>query len=498
MFEHEITDWSNKRRFNWPAVALAVIISLFFTISPASIRASPAAGPLSCVVTDTITSSVTYHATNATISWTVQVKSTIYLYWGNTTNYGYTAVNGTVYGAGTNTTFLDFLEPGTNYYYYVEAMFDPPHPYYCPGTYSGGWTTPADHMTSISGTVFNSQGAPASGLEIEIAVRCATTNPPWIDYPGTSANGYYSDNLAIGNKVVCTPPPYGGYAITAFASAPSGSPYQPWLGHWNETIVTWAPQVVNFYLSIDQPSSSTEPFVDEMEFTHSPNALLDECSSSSSSWEYQSTSAWSGSLFGLSFSTQSTSAVGSASGSYGCILNQGEPGSETWGEEMTSGMIVFNAVTGRVGHVAWEQTYGGLVNGGNAGSGNATGAPIQDWISEPTSSSGACTIGGITWFQWPVNAHSGTETYGMTVSGSVSGVSGQTWGGSIPLVLDGVTFGSFGLSYGYTLGTSESNEFQADMVFPPASVTQYFTVVCTGGSQGSGTGIVLHVWQDSS
>ena len=68
----------------------------------------------------------------------------------------------------------------------------------------------------------------------------------------------------------------------------------------------------------------------------------------------------------------------------------------------------------------------------------------------------------------------------------------------MPLVLDGLLVGEFGFSSGYTTTTTESNGFFVQVTIPSDPVEQYFTIACTGGSPTGGTGIVVHVWQDSS
>jgi len=476
MFEHEITNWSKKRRFHWPGVAIAVIISLLFVISPASIRASPTPGPLSCVVTDTVTSSVTYHATNATISWTVQVKSTIYLYWGNTTNYGYTAVNGTVYGSGTNTTFLDFLEPGTNYYYYVEAMFDPPHPYYCPGAYSGGWGTPADHMTTISGQVVDVNGT--SAPSIEIWIRCRIS-PPWNDYPMTNATGYYLDT-SIGNKLSCDSPLYGGYEITAFAAPLGGPNYQNFLGHWNETIVVWAPQQVNFGL----PTTTETWLPMAAAFVNNNGRALQGgtyfLNSTYSKW-------WSGYQY-------SSSVQFKESGNFTYPVNQNQV---ILGLYQTDGMLVMNATTNRTPYVSAIQYWGPQ----QKSSDNPNYAKDPDTLANfnPTNCAGG----------YKVNRPAGTWWNGTAkVSGSVvqqvkAGVY-LTWGVGLGI---GVDFGLTGIGIGVGLDISFILVDYSESITLSQTATWGWNVQYTAGGQyysvcfdtsGPGNTEVMHIYESSS
>jgi hypothetical protein len=346
----------------------------------------------------------------------------------------------------------------------------------------------------IAGFVDDPSGAHAP---VNVAVQVTCTNfagsQDWNVLGFTNSVGHYS--LAVGHngEPKCTFEGFGYFVVEAWDGYNDN-----WMEHWNETIVVWAPQVVNFYLNQAETTAPTIPIVSEMEFTHTAAAQVSACSSQVSSAEFEADSTASGSLFGISYNVQSSNTAYESFGTSGCILNQGEPGSETWGEVEASGMIVFNAIEGRATSIPWEQYYGGLQNNGNAGAGNATGAPIQDWLQEPTSSGGACTIHGINWLNWPVPANSGILSYGLTASGSVSNVAGQTWGLTVPFDMNGIIVGNFGYSNGVTLTTSESSDFSVNFIIPTSTLAQHFTVACSGGTPSAGTGLVLHVWRDST
>ena len=143
----------------------------------------------------------------------------------------------------------------------------------------------------------------------------------------------------------------------------------------------------------------------------------------------------------------------------------------------------------------WSGYYGGL---NPVTIGNATGAPVQDWMSEPTSASGACTdSNGNVWYHATIPAGTSTETFGVSDSGTGSQISDENFGVSPSLDLDGVSIGSFGGSWGYSLTTSQSNSYDVSWTIPgPVSHAQYFTVVCSG-TTASEEGLVVHVWQDS-
>jgi len=156
---------------------------------------------------------------------------------------------------------------------------------------------------------------------------------------------------------------------------------------------------------------------------------------------------------------------------------------------------MFNAIESRTVTYPWSGYYGGLYN---PTIGNATGAPVQDWMSEPTSASGARKdTNGNVWYHARMPTGTSTETFSVSDSGTVSQISGENFGASVSLDLDGVSTGSFGGSWGYSLTTSQSNSYQVSWSIPgPVSQEQYFTVACSG-TTASGEGLVVHVWQDS-
>ena len=507
MFELDITNWSNKRRFNWPVVAFVVIISLFFVISPASIRASPAAGPLSCVVTDTVTSSVTYHATNVTISWTVQVKSTIYLYWGNTTNYGYTALNGTVYGSGTNTTFLNFLEPGTNYYYYVEAMFDPPHPYYCPGAYSGGWTTSSETLSSSSpmylyGSVVNNTGH-AGAQGVLVAAHCSNWGGSWSDttWDSTIAADWamYTHTLSNGNFRL----EMDGYnnagtyeeacdqagvteVVSIFTSTTTLCDYynqcaygNAWggVGAWNASFVVWDRPSITAHVPSNYVSGLIPMTYD---FTNSSYVEFNVTSSSTFTTSESYGLSVQGAIEGLSVGA-GTSYSASAVVSKQTTIPGVRGDSFVLKQEFdVTGTMVFNSVSGRVVNlfpVFWQPS-------GTSSSGPTN---VSDWLSRPGCNSDPGVVYCV-YFEG-----SSPYTNSMTAGGSYTLSSSFNFEVSGSMSLMGVALsGSITDSYttSFTSATSYTVSFS---VSPPSGMCYEFEYVYQGDNSAT-YGVVAHVW----
>lgn len=442
---------------------------------------------------------MTAESTNTTLSWSESpAGSSTTLYWSNSSEWDVSEFSQGVSGSGSYSVFLDYLEPSTTYDY--EILAQPPAGTctvtYTAGTYSSAWSTQSEsnylntYGIVITGTIYNSAITDIAPADLAVIVTCTkyAASGDWDVMGFTNARGQYS--LAVGHngEPMCT---YGGYGYFVVEVWNGYNDY--WANQWNETIVVWAPQVLNFYVPTS-PLSST-PVVAAMEFTHTGAAQVSFCKDTSSTAEFEAYASETGSLFGLSFDETSTSSYSTSFGTSSCVAGQGKPGFEAWGYPHVAGELVFNAIAGRVTSVPWTQYYLPL---SNAGSGNATSAPIQDWVPEPTSETGACINSyGAYMFHYQIPAGSATQTFDFYAGGTVSGISGETFGASVPVVLDADQIGTVSYTSGYSITTTLSSEFYASVIIPgPASSIQYFTVACTP-STTSETGIVLHVWQDS-
>lgn len=467
------------------------------------------------------------NSTNATVSWyESQAGYPTTFYWGNTTSYGYPSLNITVLktysnGSGSYVTpFLDYLDPNaTTYFDIYISVSVPAHD--CPvGPFqrAGSWSSPGDTYNRISGKVFD-DAVPAkqSGAGIAVRSTCASTPSGWSTFPRlwiTNASSAYNMPVPYAeNSKGQVEPCQGGIAVSVlnlpveYNCGPGacwscfdyycGSSYNTssvWLGHWNETIVSWAPQVVNFYLPVSPLAS--QPIATAMEFTHTARATISFCKYTSSSWEEQSQYSVSGSLFGMSYQITSTVSKTVSIGSSSCTTGQEEPGFEAWGTPYVSGMLVFDSPLSRSVSVPWKQFYAPLQN---PGSGNATGGPVTDNVTEPTQEDQACWDPQASAYFWHYEISAGSEpqTFNMYASGTVTGESGMQFSATVPLELDGVSIGSVGLGVSYSLTTTESNGFNVTANFPgPFPTNEWFTILCSG-STSSDTGIVMHVWEDS-
>jgi hypothetical protein len=451
------------------------------------------------------------NSTNSTILFELpNIGAYVTLVWGNSTNYGFYAYDRTtglkiqnvLYSSGPwYASFLDYLKPSTTYYYKVTGNYSGE----TMGTLTGSWNTGSDSMNTLSGIVADvNETAPPSGMYVEAS--CTVTPSEWTDnnvYALSTSTGYYSMSLPsltsfTGGGFSCTQEG-GGYIVQV-----ENSPVQycvtgncnlystVWGKHWNETIVVWDPQKVNFYL--DTAYVSVIPVVTAMEFTHTGYASMSFCKGTSSSVETEADYSSSGSLFDFGYSATSSTAYTYAFGSQTCVDNQGEPGFEAWGNPHVVGDIMLNGVGNRTPWIPWEQYSPPLQN---PTSGNSTTAPIQDWLSEPTAETSACysTQYSAYIYHYEIPANSATQTFSFGISGNVVGVSGQQFSVSVPFFFDGVKIGSVSGQWGYTLTTSETNEFTVTVTIAgPLSAIHYYTIA---GCTASGAAITLHVWLDS-
>ncbi len=460
----------------------------------------PCPGPYSLYIGSGM---LTITSTNASVQYWLlstsgETSALSNLTWGPNTNYGFTALSNQGVGTtGSVTAFIDFLDPSATYYYHVHAWTsctDSSGTHQYTGDYYGSWTQAADPSPApfnyyIQGTVkdVNGVSAPAN---IFVQATCGDGGGGFGNGTKTNSAGHYSMNLLNANW--CSN--HGGYVVQVRNQVlnVNGGYSSQWGGRWNETFVIWAPQVVNFYLEV--APESTKAVVTTMEFSHTGYAQVGFCKGSSSSVESEADYSISGSLFGFSYSASSSTQYKDSFGSSNCVDTQGEPGFEAWGYPFVAGEIVFNAPGNRTPWIPWTQYYGPLQNPGD---GNVTGAPLQDWMAEPTQETAACFDPQYDAYiyHFQVNANTNTQTFTFEVGGSVAQVSGEQFGVSLPFYLDGTLVATFGGAWGYSLTTSESNDFSVTATIAgPLPSVHYYTIA---GCSASDTGMVLHIWLDS-
>jgi hypothetical protein len=278
-----------RRLFSALTVSLLIFGGFGILVGVAHAAGSNPDGGCTQYVSNSITNVVTSPmSTNATVAWSEAYPAPTILYWGNTSNpYPFQQ---TLPAAGQFSPFLDYLEPNTTHYFKIYAQYTKINSLCVyAATKTSSFTTGSDASfiaqsindygyPYIFGTVYNANGHHA-GSGIVVTATCVkpyilSTGYPWNSYDTTDSNGRYwisippeYDQWAGSYMDICQSdqrPGSGGamgYLVCldnigatsyTYCGASSGRPLPQgnvWPGYWNETVVTWAPQVVAFQVS---------------------------------------------------------------------------------------------------------------------------------------------------------------------------------------------------------------------------------------------------------
>lgn len=443
---------------------LMVTAAFLFVSAPQSVladSATPCQGSVSVSVTSTTTT-----ATDVTLQWHVNAPTwpaTVSMWWGNTTNYGFTAFSGkSVSSSSTQTTYINYLQPSTTYYYKFQAWAGG----YCSYPSTGTWGTGASSTSTISGTIYDAQSGATGPQSLIVEAWCAH-NPsgPYV-WSYTNGQGQYSFSVSSLN---CGQYGSGGAAAYDVVMGEATPGY--WTGHWNETMVVWAPQVVNFYLE----RNFIGPYVPvTLDFTDSSYATLSYNYTVGVTTTYTFEVAGNG---GQSSSTFSQSEYGSSTGS----------SLEDWVQYYTTGMIEFNAIASRASSVLTSKFYGAIQS-------STTQNLASDPIS-PSSVSAAQCYGNGLWYSYTITSQQ-TRGGSVTISGSTTFTTGLNLDVSVSFDIpgSGVSVGaSVPIQYGVSSTQSYSNSFYFS-VHNTDTANHVFRAYVQGGSSTT-AGVVMHVWQ---
>ena len=285
------------------ALSLLMVVGVLVVVAPGSAQAKDTSeGPLYsyCLSHQRISVSSIQSIVNATgalVSWRgspyggngylLFENSTNYSYWGGTFIGAFSAPateGGAVYYVNIN-----FLEPGTRYY--VEAVVDPtgqqaayPSCYWA-GEATSSFTTQqwqvigasrSGSMLWVNGTVVSdsskgSYKAP-SNLEVELACLGMYSNYYVAARTGAYINGHRLPNDAFAIPVYNVPSQYDLPCVDnmdPFVVQVVNDAYNSadWVGYWNESIVMFSPQNVNFNLPTNFPGHYEPEILDLGNFT---------------------------------------------------------------------------------------------------------------------------------------------------------------------------------------------------------------------------------------
>ena len=393
--------------------------------------------------------------------------------------------------------FLDFLEPGTTYYF--EIVASPPGATcdytYTTGTHSGSWSDPSDSMTTIQGVVTDASGATADG-QYAVYAWCYDqyTGYLWTAQTTTNANGVYDLNAGdtcwdedVGYNVGVLMP--GSTGTTYFGYAP----FYQWWGHWNETIVTWAPQYVNFVLPMTYTSAYLPAYVD---YSNAPLGSTTYTSlqiGTGESFENEYTYSWSAgaSVGGIGGGTSGSETAGQ---SYGVSYQEGvNEGNLCWAVQyLVTGMVEYSALTR---DWSYSQSLADP-GGGNFCSNEGVQVP-SDWLT--SSNSYYVTMPGTAYSNGLENVdlwdgETLQLTYTVSSSASIStgydadfGVSGSL-AGVLPLSFQASE------SWSQSATSTSSSSFSFTLNGPGTGAVSCYDVLGQGGSSHTADLISIDYW----
>jgi hypothetical protein len=463
---------------------------------------------------------VTAESTNVTISWdNSPAAGNDTFYWGNTTDYGdYQSTA----GDGSYTQFINYLEPGTTYYFkVVPSVPASTCDYtYTGGVYEGDWVGQSDSMSSIQGVVTNPGGTSHAGAGIFVSVGCLSGTDVdggyWNPYTVTGSNGAYSVNTELDPPVYTQPACSGGFVVKLLNSPQycldnnwcreyglDGAYSSTWQGYWNETVVTWASQYVNFELPSNYLTTYTPGIVD---FSNAPAES-----------GYTTLEVNQGTGYGNSY-TYSWSAGASVAG-----IGGGKSGSTTAGTSITtqtgweattdnlcvaykydvSGTVLYNAI-----YSSWEfnQTLFDAQDGEFC---NQVGVSVPaNWFDNETNSAedihlmaGAANSHWTNGLQNVPLWKGDSIPYDLTISSSTSSTTGLNLDFGISAALEGVIPLNFQASEGWsqTVQSTTSTELTYDIVGPSQTAVSCYNVFGEGGSLSANSAdmIAIYYWTGS-
>lgn len=484
-----------RRRFTWFTACVCAIIMSGSAILAGAAGTASASPDVICCGEFFYNVSEWQNATNVTINYTASFSNLtpFTVYFGNTSSgeiysqpatYSNTTLQGHV--------FLDYLQPDTTYNFELFIASTCIHgqvEYYC--TYSSSFNTSVDRSTTFSGVVSLAGGGHApSG--VPVLLYCPSIGELGGEAGYTNSQGAYSINWGSPYAGDCSGEPLVATAL--------GQPYSMG-GYWNETVVVWAPQGIDFTL----PKNFIGPFIPEvLDFSNATSGYSSISFISSFSTSTTLTDTWSvnggGSVGGVgggggeggSSSITYSNTSGSGPFSNGGTLDYGA-------EWNTSGTLQSNAIY-RAWNITSENAYGKAYKDGNAVSGFGL-SPPSSWLTPANVGKSdtyyvlnkdglpmeAVSESNGSGYEWNVET-STTKTYSTDYSLSFS------LGATIPL--PGAPSFSFTGSLGWSQTSSTTSSTDLQFKIGGGTTAECYDVIGQGGSQSSGTadmiGIVMY------
>jgi hypothetical protein len=432
---------------------------------------------------------LTITSTNASIQfWLLstsgETSALSSLTWGPNTNYAFTALNNQGVGTtGSVTAFIDYLDPSATYYYHVHAWTsctDSSGPHQYTGDYYGSWTQAADPSPApfnyyIQGTVRDTNGVSAPA-NIFVQATCEDGGGGFGNGTKTNSAGYYSMNLLMGNWCAN----HGGYVVQVRNQVlnVNGGYSSQWGGRWNETIVIWAPQVVNFYLPLDYVSGFVPLTYD---FTNSSYVLFTVSGSSTFTTQEGYALSIQGAISGVSVGGGTSYSASASATTQSTVPGVTGDSFVMQQEYSVTGTMVFNAVDGR--QVSLFPNF--YQPSGTIGSGPTT---VSDWLPRPACNSDPGVVYCVDF--------EGSQPFSnsMSAGGSYTLGSSFNWGISESVDIPGLGPVSASVTESYTTSFTSSTSYTISFsVASPSNVCYGFEYVYQGDNSGA-YGVVAHVW----
>jgi hypothetical protein len=510
-YRRKAEDRRRKQRLAPGVVVLSLVMilgGLGIAIGAPVATASPAVVPNPCTGHYQHISigsvQVTETATSATLTWQVSPSGGDgTLNWGNTTAMVFSQNAGT--GNTTYTQFLNFLEPSTTYYYEIVASPTQAQQVYpgCYefGTYSSTFTTSQWPINTlkveedglwVNGTVTSAGGPAWSGLAVKVSCVNSEYTGSYVGYvAGTS--GAYSIEVSFpetGSALYCInhEMPIGVGVLNW--NFENGAVI--WPGVWNETIVTWSPQVVNFVL----PENFIGPWIPQLlEFSNAAAGYSYLSFTQSVTFSETQTDSFGASggayVYGtggsLSYQTSTTS---STSYTVSKGWNQNGGSLEVLDRFWTSGTVEYNALTR-----TWTAPQQTQCNAQCGGEQYQDQGPqyVQSWLYPGSSATGMYTLNN--WKNVNISA-GGLQPGVITVSGSASTTSTFSMSFGLSVSLRGVLSASLTVSLGSSTSSSTSytDALNWTISVPLGGPETCFNVFGQGGSASADTATIIGIW----
>ena len=466
-------------------------------------------------VMDIASASVT-NSTNATVMfWTTsgspEPTGLAYVKWGPTTSYGAPTASNSIVpeSAGISSEFINYLSPNTTYYYEVissASCTDSGGTHTYSGSTTGTFTTGSDNFTHITGVVYDANGNRV-GSGFALKVTCVNVTAHDATFFGfTNSEGAFSINIVnsflMGYPFYdCQNPGDGGFYIQA-----ENGPYIgggiTWVGHWNETIITSAPQVVNFYLPMDFVAPNVSMILD---FSNAPAGDSSLQYTSGTSYSTTLTNDWS---ISGQFGVVGVGESGSSSTTYQISTNSGVGSTngtlDFIAQWETTGVVLCNTIV-RGCAITWVDNIGLPVSDGFSSQDPGFAAP-HDWLKPGTNATDVYPLKdvlGVIMLNKYVGPGS-DYTGSVTTSTTNSSTGGYSWSLGFSISIPGmyIPVGGVSASMGWSQTSSEttSQTLSWEVDVPNGGTARCFDVFGQGGSTSSGDSDMVGIfsWSPSN